>query len=111
MNLTPYADTQHGDEAGFLEFLGAHEMAHEAIALALGAKGKVVARPPLTDDPRVSPSWLLAHQELHRAEASALGTGMPDMSSVDWNNPDDFSDWMKLHADVHAAENAALNIG
>lgn len=111
VNLSAFVDLSPEDAGGWLEFLGAHEMAHAEIAAALMAAGKPVSRPPLMEDPTESDHWMDIHQSLHQSEAAALGAGCPDLTEVDWQDPLSVADWMKLHADVHAAENAALKIG
>jgi hypothetical protein len=110
VNIGLHADAPFEDDRAWLEFLGAHEQAHQTIVQALARRGHVISRPSLVSDPRDDPMWLLDHGRLHAAEAAALGGSSPDLESVDLTDEIQYQDWMRLHADVHRAENAALGI-
>ncbi len=55
--------------------------------------------------------YLLDHYQAHLSNASLLNLpGIPDLSSVDLADPNQYGDWMALHAQVHANEDSALGL-
>ena len=110
MNLGPSADIPFEDHNGFLDFLGRNEVAHSGYAQALAARGYEVSAPQPLGDPRETPDWLNDHYQRHIDECSSLNIAVPDLSSVDLKQKDQYLDWMLLHAELHDLQNLALGI-
>jgi hypothetical protein len=110
MNLSPFADAPFDDENAFTDFLGAHEVAHQTIANRVTALGRIVTTLPISDAEEDMTDWLLDHYDIHRQIAAALGTHVPDISSVDLDDENQYLDWMRTHASMHESINAALGI-
>ena len=110
MNLKPAADAPFGDEDAFLDFLGQNEIAHVSIGSALARLGYVVSSPPPIGNPNETHDWLLDHWQRHRDECVPLGIPVPDLSSVDLQQEEQYLDWMQQHGDLHAQQNLRLGI-
>jgi hypothetical protein len=76
------------------------------------AQGEWIKAMRPSEDPVPTPSlqaWLLAHENLHRAEWAALGyTQGIDLSTVDFRKERAFYDWMNYHQQMHDAEDTQL---
>lgn len=110
MNLDASADIPFEDEEGFMDFLGQNEIAHAGFAQALAQRGYVVSWPQPFGNPGEFPDWLNDHWQRHIDECSTLGIAVPDISSVDLKDKEQYLDWMLLHAQLHDLQNTALGI-
>ena len=111
VNLLPASDAPFGNEEAFMDFLGQNEISHQGIADALARNlGSTVAPLPTVDGPSVSEDWLNDHWQRHISECLPLGIIVPDLSSVDLKNENEYLDWMSLHGALHVLQNAALGI-
>lgn len=81
-------------------------------ALDLRAQEEWIKSMTADEKPAATPNlyaWLLAHEDLHRAEWDAIGyTQDIDLSTVDFRKPDSFYDWMNFHQQIHDAEDNQL---
>ena len=89
-----------------------HSLQHDIIYSALVSLQQSVIKFPLTDSrEKNDKDWLNNHQLEHEAIYSALQlVSMPDLTSFDLDNPDNFEIWQELHQDVHNNINATLGI-
>lgn len=46
-------------------------------------------------------SWLAQHQNLHNIMTQYLGSNLNDLTIVNFNDPEEFSEWIWLHAQSH----------
>jgi len=110
VNLGIAADTPFSDKEAFLVFLGDNEIAHISYGSALARRGVVVSNVQPTGNPYEHPGWMADHWQLHLEECRTLGVPVPDLSTADLKNEQQYADWMKLHSDLHRLQNAALGI-
>ena len=104
------ADAPFGNQEAFNDFLGQHDLAHTTIASTMARKGSVLNVVPLADTPVDNKDWLLDHYSTHVEIGRYIGQSVPDISSVDLKNEEQYLDWMLLHAQLHEQINAALGI-
>lgn len=124
-NPRMWLDSVFGNLTSLLDFFGAHAQAHDHIdAAILRVKpGAVLTRYPLgsiaisaPQEPKkgaikVPQEWLLANQNQHVSEATALGLPGPgDMTSYDLSDKDQFIAFMLIHTEVHLGLNSALGL-
>ena len=62
------------------------------------------------NDPASLQQFLNAHQDEHNDFAVALGIASYDLSTVDWQDPDDLARWTLAHAQMHTAASQLLGI-
>lgn len=111
MNLSPWTDIPFKDDDAFLDFQMAHALAHIKIAQVMYGLGSTYSVYPLMETPKSDADWKLNHQSEHESIYFDLGlTGVPDLSTVDFNDEGEFNDWMLLHQQVHQFINSTLNI-
>jgi len=110
MNISNAVDAPFGDQESFLDFLGQNEIAHVAFGTALARLGHIIASPPPIGNPNESHDWLNDHWHRHRDECVTLGIAVPDLSSVDLQDEEQYRDWMLLHGELHTQQNKALGI-
>lgn len=120
-----------GDQTGFIDFLGQHELQHREFASVIRAGGfRSYPLLPLGDggDPaplRIVPSedflfpfgedrgdtWHQAHQLVHQGETTSLLIAAPsDFTSYDLSDPNDFATWAFLHALQHVTIRKVLGL-
>lgn len=95
--------------AGFdLEHVGMHAAVYDAML----KRNLIPFYLPLAGFPRDGDEqYLLDHWQVHISNAQLLGLpGIPDLATVDLDDPLQFADWVELHAQVHANENLALSL-
>ena len=90
----------------------AHSRDHDDIRLAIQAKGG-----PILTAWQLNPvpwnkldDWFLRHQTAHSDFDGALNLAGQDISSVDFDNPEDAHEWNLQHFSEHQAARAALGI-
>ena len=111
MNIDITADVTFDSQPSFLDFVGLNELAHNAIVNAAVQKGFVIQSRPLDNPLGNMKGWLLDHYIQHKAEFDALGlTGLPDISTVDLEDKEQFKDYMQIHASLHELENAKVGL-
>ena len=96
-----------GDPAGWGRWLMGHYLEHRQFIASAGAAANPTT---VTDWPFLQWSissksaqaqWLNAHQQVHlqiRAQANVTGD---DLSEVDFDDPDQFSEWLDTHSTEH----------
>jgi hypothetical protein len=110
VNLAPAAEAPFGNEDAFTVFLGDHEIAHEAITLALGRAGRQVPVIPLADTPIDNNDWMMDHWQIHLGIGSETGIPVPDLVGYDLRNEVQYEDWMTIHSQLHSKINEVLGI-
>ena len=110
MNIAIVSDAPFGNVDAFNDFLGVHDIAHQTIARFLASAGRPLNSVPLADTPVDNPDWMLDHYQIHVSIGSAIRQSVPDLSSVDLTNEEQYRDWMLIHADLHEQINYALRI-
>lgn len=128
MNLDLAASFNYGDAVGLRDFMLVHRFVHDETAAALAAQKGVspntfgvsssaaeeawvaAMRDEGEERPRVLRDWLELHATIHQQTYQAIGqVDAPDLSSVDFSDPQQFSDWMFAHQQAHDYEQ--LNLG
>jgi hypothetical protein len=132
VNIDVFANTRFGDEEGLKTFFLAHRFIHEQTGLALSQKFKVpvntygvsdalaqeawIARMQSKEGgpiPKALADWLFLHSQMHVNTYILLGqsdTAAPDLSNVDFGNPQQFDDWMSAHQQMHDFEQSQLGL-
>lgn len=112
MNALLLTDVIVDDDDSWFSFEGLHNIMHSTAYERLLLRGLVPTNFPLGNFPRDgNEGYLLDHWEVHRSIARLLNLpDIPDLSSVDLQEPGEAADWMELHALVHRNENLALGI-
>ena len=109
MNPLLFADVPFDSHEGWEAFSRDHLVSHQHSYLRLTEAGKKPTYSPLGDFPRQdNANYLNDHQQVHSANFRGFGiSGLPDLSSADFNNQEQYYDWIQQHAQVHAAEDGA----
>jgi hypothetical protein len=134
MNIDLDSQIQYGDTEGLRQFFLTHRFVHAQTALAISQQFSIAlpsiglasgaaedawselmtARingesrqptQPLLD-------WLNLHAQLHQHEYSAVSPSLiaPDLSTVNFNNEEQFNEWMQAHQQMHDAVSQSLGI-
>jgi len=100
-----------GSNEEWESFLLEHDIQHDAIFSALNGQNKQIIKFPLKYAEKDDKDWQINHQIEHEAIYSSIGlTGMPDLSSFDLEQQNDFNVWQQTHNDVHLFINNTLGI-
>lgn len=91
-------------------FLAVNETAHTAFAMALARRGVVIRSVMPVGNPYDMPDWLGDHWQRHIEECATLHVPVPDLSSADLNDEQEYMDWMELHGQLHRQQNMKLGI-
>ena len=105
----------YGDEAGFGQWLVGHYRQHLAYNQVLAAQTAPIVIPvyPILTLTAGKPGvrfWLDSHENWHEAirpYANVLGI---DLSSVDWQNPNEFYQWLDIHNQEHGELDLAFGV-
>lgn len=89
------------DETAWLDFLGQHALAHQALA------GATRTRHQLLDDLREEQG---PHSAMHSEVSAALGLGGAALEDADLNDEAAFYSWTQLHAMDHARLHVAAGV-
>ena len=132
MNIDIDSQFPFGDAVGLRQFLLVHRFVHQSYQDALQAQyGQSFSTFGLNSQSAEQDwiesmekrrrgsetlslsDWLSLHASLHAAEYAVIGgTGNvpPDLSTVDFADPQQFADWMNTHQIMHDYTNQQLGI-
>lgn len=112
MNFDTLSYVKFGDKDGLGEFLFENDQQHLLFAQVLTSKGVTIPQYPILDaEPSNLDDWLLLHNQIHQALASALGLDNPfQLLDADWRVEEDFYDWIGVHESIHEQIAAALGV-
>lgn len=133
MNIDNDSQFGFGDSDGLAHFFLTHRFVHDQYqpvlqtnfgssfstfgigsSAAEAAWAELMRQPkPVRQIPAPLSDWLTLHQRLHDAEYSIIGgTGniAPDISEVDFSDPEQFYSWLYGHQQMHDYTNNALGI-
>lgn len=99
-------------DEGWGAFDEMHGIAHTQVHLAMLQRGLDPEYFPTLGFPREdNDEYLENHNRIHRSNADLLGLPFtPDLSTVDFSDPQQRDDWLFAHSLVHANEDAALGL-
>lgn len=91
-------------ESDYLVFSFSNADQHRQIVDAVAAQKSLKLASYLLDPiPASDPAtWLAIHQQSHNDFTAALGIAGVDLTSVDFNDPEQLASWIRLHAEEHA---------
>ena len=112
MNALLFSDVEFSSEDAWASFNLLHGVAHQAAYQKILALDITPTYLDLFVFPREeNQTYLKDHWAVHQSNARALGiNGLPDLSTVDLSDPEQYQDWMQLHYQVHQRENAVLGV-
>lgn len=102
---------QYGDQTGWIDFLGAHELQHRAFADTIIRVLGHATFPSLPLGDYTGPEWHDAHQLVHDGEAAALAlTAAPDLRSYDLADREQWASYHWIHALEHVRIRGAAGL-
>jgi hypothetical protein len=104
-------DVPFGDEEAFKVFLGDHLLCHQGLSAEIERLFGVAPESYPLGDTSGDSDWLLNHYRMHLSLQSIIGlTGLSDLSDVDFDDEQQFTDWMLIHSTEHQNLNLVLNL-
>lgn len=112
ISVLPTLHEQPTDQASWDRFAFANRASHNAINVAILAKGGPDLRDPVIYplDPSDLGGWLERHALLHAQMDSAIGQQSADLSLLDPNDPSSVAEWTNLHEQEHYTAEALLGV-
>lgn len=110
VNIAIIADAPFEDKDAFLDFLGAHEIAHSGLARKITELGGFVGSRPLGQKPEDDRDWMLDHYQIHLEIGKQVQQPVPDLMGYDLSVQEQYEEWMQIHGAMHEQINAALGI-
>lgn len=99
------------DEASWSAWSFVHAANHYDWIVAPKTAGKGLSQFALdVIDPDNVGLWIYQHQVMHNQVNALLGTPGVDLTSFDWQDPDQFQNWLNLNAAEHIRISAALGV-
>lgn len=81
-------------------FSAAHQASHNRVSRATGLN-RVIVDPLNVNDPYARRVFLLDHYRAHQLANAFFGTNGPDLSELDFDDPDDVRAWVDLNFTDH----------
>ncbi|MCC6156250.1 MAG: hypothetical protein IT367_20965 [Candidatus Hydrogenedentes bacterium] len=111
LNIGAFIDFDPNDKEAWSQFNLIHMLAHQSEYQAMLDAGYAMKVFPLDADLDDIDNWLGLNYTEHISQYDLLGlSGLPDLSNVDMNDPDQFHNWMLLHYGVHLRVDQTLGL-
>jgi hypothetical protein len=111
-SLDLYSGLQLDDEDGIESFLLAHRIRHSTYRKAASLQGLALTAYNLGAYP--DDNWFqqhaLEHLNLEQFAIPDQSVNLTILSTVDWDNQDDFTTWMQMHTLIHRRLDQAIGI-